>query len=107
MRSGTGDGCSVLEAGDLGAEDKVLRGADSFDGVQYFLPEEGELAGEVKHWNGLRGTDGHICHGISLVCSCGDSASLSFCIAMRLTEYCVRLYNVAMQVDYCRRCSYC
>jgi hypothetical protein len=44
----------------------VLRGAYSFDGAQYFLPEDGELAGEVKHWNGLRVADGHICHGISL-----------------------------------------
>jgi hypothetical protein len=55
----------------------------------------------------LRVADGHICHGISLVSGCGDSARLSFCVAMRLTKYCVRLYNVTRQVDYCRRCSYC
>ena len=33
VRCGAGDGGGLLEAGDLGAEDEVLRGTDGFDGV--------------------------------------------------------------------------
>ena len=57
---------SLLEAGNLGAEDESLRAADSFNGIKQFLPEAGKLPGKIKHLNRLWVTNLHISHGISL-----------------------------------------
>lgn len=74
MRRGAGNGCCGFKAGDLGAEDELLRGADGFDGGEELLPDGGELAGEVEHGDGLEDSGGgglrcvqrHIGNGISV-----------------------------------------
>ena len=65
-RAAQAAGCGLLECRDLGAEDEVLRVADSRDGVEDLLPQRGKLAGEVEHGDGLRSGFGHCCHGTSL-----------------------------------------
>ena len=52
--AGLGGGC--FKAGDLGAEDELLREADGFDGGEDLIPDLGILAREIEHGDGLRKT---------------------------------------------------
>ena len=63
---GAGLSGGLFEAGDLGAEDESLRGADRLDGIEKFLSDDSKLTGKIKHLNGLRIVYKHRCHGISL-----------------------------------------
>jgi hypothetical protein len=66
MRYSARSSGGLLEAGNLGAENKSLRGAHRFDRIKQFLTDPGVLTGKIKHLNGLWVADRHICHGISL-----------------------------------------
>ena len=70
---GAGGRGGVLEAGDLRAEDELLRVADAFDGGKNFLANPGKLAGEIEHRNRL-GVVRHVCHGISRKCAMGQAS---------------------------------
>ncbi len=51
---GAGEGGGGFEGGDLGAEDELLRSEGGLEGLHDFVADEGELAREVKHGDGLR-----------------------------------------------------
>jgi hypothetical protein len=55
VRDGAGLGGGVLELRDLQAEDEALGGADTVYSVHHLVTNQGELAGEVQHRDGLEG----------------------------------------------------